>query len=134
MCLMVRFALLCSLFLAGCWGKPDGPETVTVSGSVTVDGAPLSEGQISFRPEGGQLSGGAGKITDGKYSFQAPYAQMTVEITAFRAVPGKFVEDNPGEKTAVMEQYLPAKYNTQTELKADVNSKSKTFDFELSTK
>lgn len=107
------------MLFAGC--GPQGPKTYTVSGTVTFDGQPVAEGEIAFRDAAGQERGYGGKITAGKYSFESTPGSKTVEITAMREIPGKMVEDNPGEKTPAMEMYIPAKYNSETTLTAEVS-------------
>jgi hypothetical protein len=79
--------LLLLIGLAGCTG---GVKTTTVSGKVTVDGQPVTEGNVSFLPVGketkaglcvGQIdSGGNYKIfTDGKEG--APEGKYKVTVT-----------------------------------------------------
>lgn len=123
--------ILCS-FASAC-SSQTGPPTETVSGTVTLDGEPLKIGDIRFRPADGLSSGGAGKIEEGKYSFQTPSALMKVEIMGYREVPGKFTEPNPGEKVPVMEQVVPEKYNFKSELTADVKPGQTEFNFDLTS-
>ena len=118
-----------TVILAGC--AESVPETQTVSGTVTFDGTPVAEGEIVFRDAAGQTRSCGGQINDGKYSFEASPGNKKVEITARREVPGEFDTSNPGEKTPLVEEYIPAMYNTETTLTAEVSSSQKTFDFEL---
>ena len=118
-----------TVILAGC--AESVPETQTVSGTVTFDGTPVAEGEIVFRDAAGQTRSCGGQISDGKYSFEASPGNKKVEITARREVPGEFDTSNPGEKTPLVEEYIPAMYNTETTLTAEVSSSQKTFDFEL---
>lgn len=123
-------AVICQL---GCSSEV-GPVTETVSGTVTLDGAPLEKGQIRFSPLDGLSSGGAGIIENGKYSFKTPHANMKVEIMSFQEIPGKMIEPNPGEKIPATRQIIPAKYNEKTELTADVKTDQTEFNFELTGK
>jgi len=126
-CVTLSLALLVSL---GC--GPDGsPETLEVSGSVTFDGAPVANGEIIFRDAAGQVRGCGGAIANGKYSFVASPGSKKVEITAIREIPGETVEANPGEIIAATEMYIPAKYNEQTTLTAEVSESETVFDFAL---
>ena len=127
----VLFALMA--IVAGC---SDGNKLakVPMTGVVTLDGSPVPNGEILFYPlDGtrGSVSGGA--IKDGKYIADGrggvPLGTHRVEIRAFRA-PSKALgaaalEGGPAE------QYLPQKYNIESELKADVDSSSETLDFDL---
>jgi hypothetical protein len=63
--------------------------------------------------------------------MEAAVGKVRVEVIASRPVPGKFDESNPGEKVPVGEMYIPAKYNSQSELTADVTSGSNVLDFAL---
>jgi hypothetical protein len=125
---------LCGL-LCGCLAQDDGPRTVSVAGTVTFDGRPVAEGDIVFRSTNPGEHAYAGKIIEGQFSFDATPGQKNVEITATRVVEGKFVEDNPGEKTPVRESYIPAKYNTNSELRAEIPDSGTTdLKFELTGK
>ena len=54
-------------------------------------------------------------IADGRYSVEVETGKMRVEITASRIVPGKFSYAK-GEKDPVGEKYIPARYNSRSEL------------------
>lgn len=53
-CLLLAGGLL--LAAPGCWGR--GPKLVPVSGTVTIDGKPLSTGFVRVVPESGRPCGG----------------------------------------------------------------------------
>src|SRR5262245_18190189 len=101
----------------GCGGAP-GPPTHAVFGSVTLDGQRLADGDVLFDAEDGRISDG-GKVTSGKYRFQATPGKKKVRIQASTIKEGgqKGAMDEP-----VAEQYLPARYNTATSLRAEVTS------------
>jgi hypothetical protein len=122
-------ALLATTMIVGCGST--GLDTHPVSGKVTFDGQPVPEGRILFRAVGGDPRAFSAEIKDGLYQLEAFSGKMTVEITASRPVPGKFDESNPGEKVPVGEMYIPARYNSRTELTADVATGKNQFDFSL---
>lgn len=123
--------VLCGL--TGCGAK--GPATCPVSGTITFDGQPVRVGQIIFRPVDDQSASSAGQIREGKFSFASLPGKKRVEILATREIPGRFDESNPGEKTPLQEMYIPAKYNRQTELTAEVVvDGANQFDFALTGK
>jgi len=126
------FLLGCLLAVGGCGGT-DGPQTYDVSGKVTFDGTPLPQGEIAFRPTDGKGQSYGGQIENGKYAFESIPGKMQVSITASREVPGKFDEQNPGEKVPVVEQFIPASYNEKTTLEAKVTESAgqNQFDFNL---
>jgi hypothetical protein len=130
----LKFVLLfplASLMTVGCGGgAADGPKMYTVNGTVAFTGQPLKEADLLIRSVDGKHSAGA-KVTDGKFVLKAPVGPSIVEITALREVPGQFSEDNPGEKVAVKEQFLPAKYNKESTLTLEIKPDTKDVKFDL---
>lgn len=126
-CFLTCLLLAILPVLSGCG---DSSGTVPVTGKVTLDGEPITEGDILFRATDGSPSH-AGKIQDGIYSAEVSPGEKQVEITAYRDVPGKFREDNPGERTPVREMYIPQQYNRASTLKIEVTPGSQTENFEL---
>ena len=120
--LVTPLACLICLVSLGCGSGEDGPELYPVTGTVTFDGEPVSEGRILFRADEGTGKGYGGVIKDGTYTLEAVDGEMTVEILASRAVPGKFGEAaSPDEEPPpLMEMYVPEQYNTKTTLTATV--------------
>ena len=126
--LIASFSLL--VLTMGCGRSGEVPFTITVKGTVTVNGTPLTVGNIVFEPADGVGSSSAGEISEGKFEFQSSTGSKIVIISASRKTGKKgeeFGED-------IMESYLPEKYNTQSELtemvrQADENN----FNFELTS-
>jgi hypothetical protein len=68
------------LIAAGC----SGPNAASVSGSVTLDGQPLTTGMVSFYPDGGNGAPASGSIdSSGNYSLSTG--------TDVGLAPGKYV-------------------------------------------
>jgi len=110
------------LAAAGC--SDTGLERVVVSGRVTLNGKPVSNGEIRFRPikgTRGPVSGSS--IVDGAYTAEGlggvPVGTYRVVIRGYRFV--KATGSNSVEEGR-FEQYLPAKYNEQSELEVTVES------------
>lgn len=117
----------CVGLLAGC--GEHGPVVCPVTGTVTVDGQPLKAGQILFQPEFAAHGPDAAPIQDGKFSLQAKAGKNAVRITAYRE-DAKKPKGPFGQAASV--NYLPAKYNQKTVLKADVYPEQpNAFSFEL---
>ena len=128
--------------LSGC-GKRGGLDKVIVEGNVTYQGEPIENGQIRFYPIGdtpGAISGAS--IKNGNYVAKAkdgvPVGRHEVRIEGFR--PPTSADDDlltvgstppRREPKDPRGQYIPAKYNKQSELVADVNADNKTLDFNL---
>lgn len=133
------FGLLLAGALSGCGGSnPLGRKAI--SGTVTLDGAPLPHGSINFQPlQGGGVPSGAA-IADGKFSIPAekglPAGKYRVTINA--AEPGTGGLDAsglPGEPGPPPRELIPAMYNTQSTLTADVgDNKSYAFTYKLKSK
>ena len=124
----------------GCGG---GADRAQVSGSVRVDGQPLESGSISFLPAAGTQGPTAGaEIKQGTYSVAAESGlapgKYSVQIKASRKT-GRRIKDGfphpPDDMVDEIEQFLPPKYNTQSELTAELKPGSnKGKDFELRLK
>ncbi len=116
--------LLCCLILMGCGGAPDG--MIVVSGTVTWNGEPLEDGYVSFVPDPSR-SPQAGEINNGEFEFNAYPGENTVRI---------FSERKAGYVEAMnqyrYEQFIPLKYNDQSELTENVSADGdNVFEFAL---
>jgi hypothetical protein len=130
----VRFrrASLCALFLfgflllVGCGSS--GTARYRVTGKVKYKGEPLKTGTITFRSIDG-LHNGAGNIVNGDYDLPAvsglPAGKYQVTISSPDPKgPAAPAGDMPGDSSALPKDLLPAKYNTSTELSAEVKAES----------
>ena len=131
---MVRVA--CLMVLAGCG---QGSRRQSLEGTVTLDGQPLSEGSITFRPQQGTSGPTAGgKISEGCFSISPDAGTFAgtfrVEITASGKTGRKLKDHRTGELYDEIAQFLPARYNRQSELTADVQAAGPNrFEFTLSS-
>ena len=120
----------CLTVLCGC---EQGPRYYEVTGTVSLDGKPLEEAGIIFSPMDSSLGPEPSTIKNGQYSLRALEGKKRVEISASKIIPGSKVRGAGGEP--VPEEYLPAKYNMNSELTADVKpSGPNKFDFDLKSK
>jgi len=123
---------LAVLGLPGCSGT-DG--RVSVSGKVTLDGSPLEDGLINFRPASGTAANSAGgKITDGSYELPAGSGlkpgKYQVTVRAYRKT-GKMVED---PQMGTIAERKEVKFKEAGSLEATVtDAGANTFDFQLTT-
>jgi hypothetical protein len=134
-----RFAgmlVACAALATLAGGCSSGESVGTVTGSITLDGAPLKSGQIRFVPLDGETATAGAVITDGQYSATVAPGQKTVEITSPQgAPPRKMYDDAPSPSRRVAETDLvPARYNVQSELKVEVRPGEERHDFELHSK
>lgn len=120
---MFRYSLplLCVVIIStlGCGPSVPVVKTSTVKGQVKLDGKPMATGDILFLVTGQtpQIL----TVKDGVYSGEATVGKARVEVRSYKdAEPvmmgGQVV--NAGSK----ENFLPAKFNTQTTLSADITA------------
>jgi hypothetical protein len=128
------------LVLAGC-GRRDytGERRYAISGKVLVDGQPIGMGVISFLPQGeaGRVAGGP--IADGVYDIpeaKGPNAGLHRVEIHWNKLTGRKIPNpmDPSEMIDEMAVGLPEKYNTKSELTAQVSAGQTKFDFDLKTK
>ena len=121
--------LVISLMVTGGCGWSGDPNLVKVFGTVTYGDQPLEKGQIRFVPIEGTVGPTSGaEIMNGKYTVTnrggVPFGTHRVAIRAYRPDEGaRPIGENvpgyePGDKP--LEQYIPARYNTQSKLTAVV--------------
>ena len=125
-------AILCwcgaATSLCGC--APSGPPLYEVTGAVTVDGEGLGQGYIAFDPADGKGDAYSGEVIAGQFSLTIEDGPKVVSIRAYRP------SDRPGPGGSEnFDQYLPPRYNMQSELAADVKADgANTFHFDLKSK
>ena len=110
------------LSVCGCGGS--GQDTLLIRGEVTLDGSPVKDGVICisstdsvYKPvairDGQYDTSDIGGITKGTYR---------VEIEAYREAAGAPASPLLPEGVAQREQFLPLRYNAESELTLDVDS------------
>lgn len=133
---LCRVAAVCiAVGVAGC-GDPLNRQAV--SGVVTFQGTPLKTGSVTFVPIDPSLrTTGGSVVTDGKY--QIPAAQglspgkYRVSFSAMdREAIGPAIPGDPMPPGQVLpKSLLPAKYQGESKLEADVTAGDNVFDFKL---
>ncbi len=137
--------LLCIVTLAFCCGcgRIDGPIRVAVAGNATVDGTPITEGSITFLPMSDTKGPVAGSpIVDGRYSIAAEkgpcVGHYRVEIRGSRKTGRQVPAPGPNRASSLMVdeviEIVPAKYNTQSTLVAELKTGANTLDFAVGAK
>ena len=131
MACLLAVAIAIASATSGCSSGGDGRQQV--EGQVTIDGQPLEEGYITFRPQGEGQPGGSAiakgqfRIPAGKGLFAGMY---NVEIKGMRPTGETYVDSESGKTEQELEQFVPAQYNTRTTLTAEVKTGSAN-DFEF---
>ncbi|RCS44596.1 hypothetical protein DTL42_16855 [Bremerella cremea] len=134
------------LSVTGCGGTSDQPDLGQVTGTVTLDGKPLSDTAIVFYPDSGRPARG---LTDAEGKYELIYIRDTrgtkLGHNRVEIAPSEEAEDEDEEETdedtpqvkrpaKSKKPKIPARYNTKTELEADVKPGDNTFDFKLESK
>lgn len=106
------------VLLAGCDSGPPAPKLTKVSGTVTLDGSPMAEGEVTFaEPAKGAYD--SIKVIDGKFEGPVQPGKKRVEVRAYR--PGKPNTEMYGpDAKAEPENYIPAKYNNESTMTAEI--------------
>lgn len=130
--LLVCIAVL-TVPLLGC-SKGDYPRLGAVTGTVTLDGKPLANADVTFQPVGAGRAATA--ITDDQGRYELVYLNDVKGALVGSAVvmitTAKSGSDDG--KTPSVPERLPKRYHTQSILKADVADGSNSFDFALESK
>jgi hypothetical protein len=115
----------------GC--SKSGPELADVSGVVTLDGQPLSQAVVMFKPQRGRPSlaetdaNGHYKLIYRADDAGARLGPHRVSISTYKQADNYLVKKTIPER-------VPAKYNSNSTLQAEVKSGSNTMDFNLTTR
>jgi hypothetical protein len=149
--LAVALATL-ALHLSGCGGVSDQPELGRVTGTIMLDGEPLSDIAVVFHPDNGRPARGK-TDSDGKYELT--YIRQTrgckvghnrVEIAPNEEGENEELEEDSEEAGNTEDvgaakrpmkrgkAEVPARYNSKSELEADVQPGENVFDFKLDSK
>lgn len=119
----------------GCSSRTDRPETAEVTGTVTLDGQPLANVLVVFGPEEGRSSFG---YTDeeGRYRLvYLPPNDYGAKIGRHKVSITTPVEDESDPAYANFVDPIPARYNSRTELTAEVKAgEENVIDFPLKSK
>lgn len=121
------------VLLVGCGPRPLVP--VPVKGTVTLDGKPLKEGQVSFITPGQVPE--IVPVVDGNFSGVVKPGEKRIEIAAYR--PVRIPPDVPASLRPLMEggkeNYLPARYHRDSTLTETVRDQGDSeFQFTLTSK
>ncbi|MDW8080217.1 MAG: hypothetical protein RMJ16_15160 [Thermoguttaceae bacterium] len=136
----VALLAIIAQLVAGCGGTGGRPaeKTYPVTGTVALDGKPMADGEIIFK----DTATGAVHIIpikDGKFQGQASAGAKRVEIYAYKMEIDPVAKEMYGaEAQPTKVNIIPAKYNTESTLKATVEAATdpgkNNFSFEITSK
>ena len=127
----------CLMFVCLLVGTGCGPTDRTghVSGQIEVDGKPLDDASITFKPFDGNGPTTGSVVKRGQYSAEVPVGTMKVSINQGKVIGKKKVYPTPDSpERPITKEALPARFNEKTELQYEVQRGKNKKDFILSTK
>jgi len=136
---LYRIAILTTALC--CWGCGPGGDRAGVSGKITLDGQPLPSGSIAFEPiEGTQSPSAGAEIRDGSYAIdrdKGPTSgKFRVKINSQRKTGKKIAAGSPAPPGTLVDETVeavPARYNKQSQLRAELKAGSNPVHFELTS-
>lgn len=122
-CLLGGLLLAGVVWSVGC-SRNDRPPLANVQGTVTLDGQPLVQARVAFEPVGGGRTSYG--VTDEAGRYHLLYIRdIKGAIVGSHKV--RFFDESEDSRVA----RVPARYNKQSDLTAEVRSGTNTFDFDL---
>ena len=129
--LQIRYMILWLgiALLAGCATRP---KMADVKGKVTLDGAPMATGQVSF-DAGDGTTPTTMEVKEGAFDGKATLGKKTVRISSFQKKPQKAT--GPGAEAESLQNVIPPKYNTESTESVEVKDPGpNNFDFKVTSK
>ena len=121
--------------LHGVAGCSDGPAYGDVTGEVTLDDAPLREGVVRFVPVDGNTPTASALIENGQFRVPVPAGNHRVEISAPKLPRGinssEEMKRGTVDEGAALEELIPQRYNTKSELTAEVKKGANKVSYHL---
>lgn len=120
--------------VSGC-GSDDRPQLGTVTGTVTMDDKPLGDVWVMFNPQGGGRTSMGRTNQNGEYELMylegSPGANLGTHKVVIMAFNEDEAEEMRSETGEPIKEPIPAQYNTQTTLTAEVTEGDQVKDFSL---
>jgi hypothetical protein len=112
---------------------PNGPQQITIKGTVTLDGVRLPQGQVVFVPSNPSLGAAGGAIVDGRFTVTTFKGPHKVEVHAEKQVNRPVPPGALPEEGITFVSIIPKRYNEKTILTFDVQSSTDTPGFALTS-
>lgn len=135
----MTFRILLAMLVAtlpGCGGGSSSHSTISVRGTVLLDGQPLDMGTILFEPKDGKGTGVSASIVTGSYETRVEPGLKIVRVSYPKVV--RTEPAYPGSPDSpiidITEEQIPAKYNSQSRLEKDLTEVTEPVNFDLVTK
>lgn len=109
---------------------PQGPQRITIKGTATLDGEPITFGEVIFVPTDPAIASAGGRIADGAFSVAVFKGPHRVQIMATR-VQSRSDGSGDGGYELIPGNIIPRRYNDNTTLSFDVQNAKDKPKFEL---
>jgi hypothetical protein len=107
-------------------------DKIEVTGQVSLDNAPLSEGTITFVPADGKGPGAGNLIAQGQYRVEMLPGKKVVRIEGFKTVGTVKIAIGPKPIDAPDKRpIVPKQYNAESKFEVDVDSSHREHNFAL---
>jgi hypothetical protein len=106
---------------------------IQVAGDVTIDGVAIVQGTIGFFPTQGQGPTAEAVIDGGKYSVSLPPGKKNVVIHGYQKIGEKFPWGKESQAMPILKEIVPADFNADSKLTADLQTDKSDLHFELHT-
>jgi len=110
--MLIVCGVICSF--GGCKGKSDGRPSAQISGRVTLDGKPLSEGSIQFTSSKTGESAYSNLSDEGSYSIFFPSVDIGAEYAVTLGPPVNDLEEQEAQAIKPLRLMFPRKYTRRT--------------------
>ncbi|MCC9607587.1 hypothetical protein LOC68_11995 [Blastopirellula sp. JC732] len=120
---------LSALLLAASVGC-SGDGKTTVQGVATFNGQPIEKGYVELAPVGGVGQFASAEIKDGKFTLRTNPGMRQVKVTAQKKIGETAPTERIPNPEPIYFQFLPAKFNTQSELQMDIQGSTLTLDLQ----
>ena len=120
--------LIVCISVAGCGGSSDRPELGEVIGTVTLDGEPLANAVVMFKPKGKRPSRG---FTNANGHYKLAYIRDILGATTGKH---RVIIDRVPKHEGKSYQKLPSRYNSATTLEAVVEPGENVLNWTLVSK
>lgn len=123
-------ASLSCLTLGGC--GPRDPR-LTIRGRVSLDGKPVSTGQVVFIPVDSAVAAAGAAIHDGEFTIVVLQGPHRVKVEAYAEERRTPAPNEPPEAAVTYRSIIPPRYNEKSSLSFDVQSAQDKPAFDLTS-
>ena len=106
---------------------------VTIQGTVSLDGKPVSTGQVIFISTDSKLAAAGSALKDGQFTVVVHKGRHQVKVEAYAEERRTPAPNEPPEATVTYRSIIPPRYNEKSTLTFDVQSAKDRPAFDLTS-